>query len=63
VANIIVIGASAGGLHPFADHSGDHFTAESFREVAQDRQREASIIRAMLLSKNKSDEIIAPQEG
>jgi hypothetical protein len=39
---------------------GDHLSAERFHEVARDREEQASVIRAMLLSKNKFAEIIAP---
>jgi two-component system chemotaxis response regulator CheB len=47
-------------LADMADHRGDRLSAENFRQVARDRQEQAAVIRSMLLSNDKSDEIIAP---
>jgi two-component system chemotaxis response regulator CheB len=43
-----------------AEWRGDHHSAENFRQIAKDRQEQAAVIRSMLLSKNKPDEIISP---
>jgi hypothetical protein len=47
-------------LPTLAEHREDDLSVHSFRNVSRDRQEHASIIRAMLLSKNKSNEIVAP---
>jgi len=47
-------------LAGLAEERGDHLSAENFMDVARDREEQAGIIRAMLLSSNKTDEAILP---
>ena len=47
-------------LAGLAEERGDHLSAANFRDVARDREEQAGVIRAMLLSKNRSNETVVP---